>query len=242
MKNPRHLRSFALIVMPLAASAAPWTAQEQAAWKDGQFEVSALYGKAPKLGDGLDFYGASVAGGYYFGNHLLQLECGALLSESAGNGTISGVNPANPAQSFTMRITDMEIQRIPVWLNYRYGRNFGADGRFRLEAGPVLGASVETLRSEYDLTVTEGTTVSRYRDRSEQSGGLAFEYGVAAAARARLGDHWSLVAGYRWVRSTEVEFRHHTKELDTSTLWVYQNARIEAHSTHYVSLGAEYRF
>ncbi len=207
-----------------------------------RFEVNALYGSARDLPGNLDLYGASVAGGHYFGNHLLQMEVGALFSESMGGGVLVATNPLNPSELCVVNFTEADLQRIPVWAHYRYGVSFGPGDSVRFEAGPLLGASLDILRTEYDLTVSDGTTVKTYRGGEEQTGGVAFNYGLSAALRVAVAEHWAVTAGYRFVRSTKIEFEHEYRELGTSAAWVYSKGEIPEHNTHYASVGVEYRF
>ena len=212
--------------------------------ENGQFEINALYGRTDSKLDDTNFYGASAAGGYYFGNHLLQLEVGVLLSENLGSHTeLGATNPANSAQTFDFYGKRTELQDIPIWVNYRYGVSFGPADRIRLEAGPVLGARVRTFREKYNLTIHETGLPDRTSSgASEQSGKVVFDYGLAAAMRVRLTDSWSIHAGYRYLRSTSASFESRVRQLDSGNTYVYYPVRLPEHGTHYASFGVEYLF
>lgn len=237
---PHLIRPLALTLVALSASAATL---DTSGWQNGQFEVNALYGHTNRIGDGLDFYGGSVAGGYYYDNaHLFQLEVGALISNSFADGFVIDENPINTNQLIIADFKKREIQRIPAWVHYRYGVNFGPKDMFRLEAGPLLGLDILTVRTKYDLSVYEGGSGTDYTDRNTQDGGLAFEYGGSVALRVRLAERWSLSAGYRFVRSTEVKIHSRIGELTSGDRGVTINEDLRMHNMHYASVGVEYRF
>lgn len=230
-------------ILILSLGMIPFAAFAETEWTNGQFEVNALYGRADSKLDNINSYGGSVAGGFYFGNHLLQLEVGVLMSENLGGFTNAAVNPANPAQNFVYLQKKSELQDIPVWVNYRYGVSFGPRDMFRIEAGPTIGARVRTLRNEYDLVITETGQPTRFVNGEDgQSGALVFDYGAGATLRCRFTQNWSLTAGYRYIRSLSADFESRVRELDSATSYVYYPSSSPSHGTHYASVGVEYRF
>jgi opacity protein-like surface antigen len=225
-----------LALIPLAAFA-------ESEWTGGQFEVNALYGRTDGKLNNSNSYGGSIAGGYYIGDHLLQLEVGVLMSENLGGFTDATVNPANPAQNFVYNQRKSELQDIPVWVNYRYGVSFGPNDMFRFEAGPTIGARVRTLRNNYDLVITEVGQPTRFVNGEDaQSGDLVFDYGAGATLRCRFTQNWSLTAGYKYIRTLSADFESRVRELDSVSAYVFYPSSSPSHGTHYASVGVEYRF
>jgi opacity protein-like surface antigen len=217
--------------------------------KGGQFEVNALYGHTDsKMGD-LNSYGGTVAGGFYSGNHLVQLETGAMISEDLGfrGMTDSYTDPAKSTRSLYRTFGDSEVQDIPVWFNYRYGMSFGPKDMFRFEAGPLIGFRVSTFRFKYGARIVDSdpaaTSPQNFSGNTSQSGHLVFDYGAAAMLRCRFTEQWSLNVGYRYVRSSKQDFKVRLPELDSASVSYYDpNWQFPEHGTHYASVGVEYRF
>jgi hypothetical protein len=239
----------ALAFAPLAAFA------ESADLKSAQFEVNALYGRTDSRFDNNKFYGATVAGGCSFGNHLFQLETGALVTENLGGFRQRMIESTyfdgNPGDFFATdeRIKSQEFQRIPVWVNYRYGCNLTESGSVRIEFGPTFGLSALTYERTYDSTIsnvnvaanlTETETITGTRtDIRERDGDVCLDYGAAVALRLRFTDHWGATLGYRYIRSTEAAFKLQSKETNAITA---DKVRVADHGTHFASIGVEYRF
>lgn len=213
-------------------------------WKDGQFEAGPMYGCASTAfdtGKGNNLYGGYVAAGYYFGNHLFQLEVAGLTSDRTHGGlSTSGFVPQG---YLAYRTNWQDVQEYPVWFRYAYGVNFGPGDRIRLEAGPILGFKIFSLRTNYDADLTPPGGPTQYSgNRTERSGGVTFDYGVGAVLKCRITDHWSLKTGYRYVRSTSADFKTEVKELNTATAYAYLPYKYDEHGTHFISAGVEYRF
>lgn len=205
-------------------------------------EVNFLMGRGTGDFSKYDTLGASVAGGFRRGGHLLQLEVGGLRGESYEDD-LAGRLPDKPT---VLAFDDArsQVDQIPVWANYRYGVSFGPSDRFRIEAGPTAGLAIERITTKGNVTTFDTSTGTTTRNGSyrESSGGVIFQYGAGITLSCRIDKHWSARVGLRHIESTRLEVEQDTPPLSNGTDRYYHRVVLPAHGENIVAIGAEYTF
>lgn len=208
-------------------------------------ESGVIYSRGSGDDSGYNATGLTVAAGWRSGNHKLQLQVSALAGENERVELIQPYTSTATSTSYLLNETNRyRLDHIPLWINYRYGLNFGPGDKGRVEFGPTIGVRVQRLYTHGHVTALNlgsgNTDVDAdYRD---SSGNLSFDYGVGGSLSYALTPKWRIIGGLAYIGTTGTEFEQEVKPLGTTTTYTVRRINIDAHATSYASLSLEYSF
>ncbi len=210
-------------------------------------EAGMIYSRGSGDDSGYDAAGLTVAAGWRRGNHKLQLQVAALAGENESVSLVqpyTAISTTPPTPYLLTENNRYRLDHLPVWVNYRYGVDFGPADKARVEFGPTLGIRVQRLYTKGHVSALNLTTLNTdvdadYRD---SSGNISFDYGVGGSLSYAISAKWRIIGGLAWIGTTATDFRQEIKPLGTATTYTARPIEIDAHATTYGSLTLEYTF